>query len=188
MTVPRGLPPPGPPGGPGPLAKKWPSLPASPRAGFTPHPPEMARILHASPSFGSTSTDAGSEWQMLVHMAGQLRQERPMRARESPRPDHRRWREGRGDPCVLPRPQAPRARQAYAEGLLPPAHARDIDGGMPRIASRSAWSTIVGLQPEVAFAMLQLGLSLEGVATALDLEEGLAFLNWRTKGTNNDGG
>jgi len=34
---------------------------------------------------------------------------------------------------------------------------------------------IVGIQPEVAFAMVQLGLTLEGVATALDLEEGLAL-------------
>jgi rsbT antagonist protein RsbS len=36
---------------------------------------------------------------------------------------------------------------------------------------------IVGIQPEVAFAMVQLGLTLKGVATALDLEEGLAFLD-----------
>jgi len=34
----------------------------------------------------------------------------------------------------------------------------------------------VGIQPEVAFAMVQLGLSLDGIATALDLEEGMALL------------
>jgi hypothetical protein len=31
--------------------------------------------------------------------------------------------------------------------------------------------------------MIQLGLNLEGVSTALDLEEGLAFLNKQTKAT-----
>jgi rsbT antagonist protein RsbS len=35
----------------------------------------------------------------------------------------------------------------------------------------------VGVQPEVALTMVQLGLHLEGVATALDLEEGLAYLD-----------
>ncbi|MBI4408261.1 MAG: STAS domain-containing protein [Gemmatimonadetes bacterium] len=39
-----------------------------------------------------------------------------------------------------------------------------------------AATVVVGIQPEVAFAMVQLGLTLEGVSTALDLEEGLAFL------------
>jgi rsbT antagonist protein RsbS len=41
---------------------------------------------------------------------------------------------------------------------------------------RGAETVIVGIQPEVAFAMVQLGLKLEDVATALDLEEGLAHL------------
>ncbi len=45
------------------------------------------------------------------------------------------------------------------------------------IRLRGAETVIVGIQPEVAFAMVQLGLSLEGVACALDLEEGLAYLN-----------
>jgi rsbT antagonist protein RsbS len=44
---------------------------------------------------------------------------------------------------------------------------------------RGAETVIVGIQPGVAFAMAQLGLTLEGVSTALDLEEGLAFLNRR---------
>jgi rsbT antagonist protein RsbS len=46
---------------------------------------------------------------------------------------------------------------------------------------RGAETVIVGIQPEVAFAMVQLGLTLKGVATALDLEEGLAFLNRQAK-------
>lgn len=46
---------------------------------------------------------------------------------------------------------------------------------------RGAETVIVGIQPEVAFAMVQLGLSLEGVATALDLEEGLTILEQRIR-------
>jgi rsbT antagonist protein RsbS len=39
----------------------------------------------------------------------------------------------------------------------------------------------VGVQPDVAFAMVQLGLRLENVATALDLEEGMAYLSRKFK-------
>ena len=42
---------------------------------------------------------------------------------------------------------------------------------------RGAHTVIVGLQPEVAFAMVQLGLMFDDMYTALDLEEGLALLN-----------
>lgn len=35
---------------------------------------------------------------------------------------------------------------------------------------------VVGIQPDVAFSMVQLGLTLEGTMTALDLEDGLALL------------
>ena len=52
---------------------------------------------------------------------------------------------------------------------------------------RGAQTVMVGIQPEVAFAMVQLGLTLEGVHTALDLEEGLAFLDRITK-ESGDGG
>ena len=41
---------------------------------------------------------------------------------------------------------------------------------------RGAQTVMVGIQPEVAFAMVQLGMSFEDVLTALDLEEGLALL------------
>jgi rsbT antagonist protein RsbS len=49
------------------------------------------------------------------------------------------------------------------------------------IRLRGAETVIVGIQPEVAFAMVQLGLNLEGVATSLDLEEGLAYLDTKAK-------
>ena len=42
---------------------------------------------------------------------------------------------------------------------------------------RGAITVIVGIQPDVAFAMVRLGMSTGSVATALDLEEGLAYLD-----------
>ena len=44
-------------------------------------------------------------------------------------------------------------------------------------ALRGARTVLVGIQPEIAYAMVQLGLSMEDVATALDLEEGLTLLD-----------
>jgi rsbT antagonist protein RsbS len=51
---------------------------------------------------------------------------------------------------------------------------RDI-GEMARL--RGAVTVIVGIQPEVAFAMVQLGMDTGSVVTALDLEEGIATLD-----------
>ncbi|MEX0732396.1 MAG: STAS domain-containing protein [Aquisalimonadaceae bacterium] len=45
------------------------------------------------------------------------------------------------------------------------------------IRMRGAETVIVGIQPEVAFSMVQLGITLENVTTRLDLEEGLEYLN-----------
>jgi rsbT antagonist protein RsbS len=41
---------------------------------------------------------------------------------------------------------------------------------------RGAATVIVGIQPDVAFAMVSLGMDTGRVRTALDLEEGLALL------------
>jgi rsbT antagonist protein RsbS len=51
---------------------------------------------------------------------------------------------------------------------------RDI-GEMARL--RGAMTVIVGIQPDVAFAMVELGMDTGRVVTALDLEEGLAELD-----------
>jgi len=45
---------------------------------------------------------------------------------------------------------------------------------------------IVGIQPEIAFSMVQLGLSLEGTMTCLDLEEGISMLKAADKRTRYD--
>ncbi|HEV2305740.1 MAG TPA: STAS domain-containing protein [Candidatus Acidoferrales bacterium] len=55
------------------------------------------------------------------------------------------------------------------------------------IRLRGAETVIVGIQPDVAFTMVQLGLKLEGVPTALDLEEGIAFLRQKAAVPNKEG-
>lgn len=46
---------------------------------------------------------------------------------------------------------------------------------------RGAETVIVGIQPNVAFAMVHMGLTLDRVTTKLDLEEGLDHLNRTSK-------
>jgi rsbT antagonist protein RsbS len=52
-------------------------------------------------------------------------------------------------------------------------------GEMARL--RGATTVIVGIQPDVAFAMVSLGMGTGDVPTALDLEEGLAYLDSGTR-------
>ena len=47
---------------------------------------------------------------------------------------------------------------------------------------RGAVTVIVGIQPDVAFAMVALGMSTGTLVTALDLEEGLEHLDRRVAG------
>ena len=82
-------------------------------------------------------------------------------------------------------------KKTRAVGVVVDVTALDV---MDSFASRSlramahmaklcgAETVIVGIQPEVAFAMVQLGMTLQGIATALDLDEGLAFLDQQTRG------
>jgi len=60
--------------------------------------------------------------------------------------------------------------------------ARTLRGINAMVRLLGATSIIVGIQPDVAFAMVQLGLTLEGSPTALDLQDGLLLLQ-RIQGT-----
>ncbi len=59
--------------------------------------------------------------------------------------------------------------------------ARTLRSIVATVRLRGAQAVIVGIQPEVAFAMVQLGLSLAGVSTGLDLEDGLEILAKQAK-------
>jgi rsbT antagonist protein RsbS len=62
---------------------------------------------------------------------------------------------------------------------------RTLRGIAQMVKLLGAECIIVGIQPEVAFAMVQLGLTLEGTTTALDLEDGLDALETRTGAGSN---
>lgn len=54
---------------------------------------------------------------------------------------------------------------------------------------RGAEMVIVGIQPDVAFAMVRFGLYMDDINTALDLEEGLEFLDrWIAERADTDEG
>jgi rsbT antagonist protein RsbS len=46
---------------------------------------------------------------------------------------------------------------------------------------RGASTVLVGVQPEVAFAMVRLGITINHIYAALDLEEGITFLDHHTR-------
>ena len=64
---------------------------------------------------------------------------------------------------------------------------RTLRAVVQMLTLRGAETVIVGIQPEVAFAMVQLGVTLEREATALDLEEGLVYLDQKTKASGRYG-
>ena len=53
---------------------------------------------------------------------------------------------------------------------------------------RGARTIIVGIQPDVAIAMVQFDLNLEPLRTALDLDEALGLLERWAQGDAEDGG
>jgi rsbT antagonist protein RsbS len=59
---------------------------------------------------------------------------------------------------------------------------RTLRGIAQMVKLLGAQCIIVGIQPDVAFSMVQLGLTLEGTMTALDLEDGLEVLQSLTNG------
>jgi rsbT antagonist protein RsbS len=53
---------------------------------------------------------------------------------------------------------------------------------------RGAETIIVGIQPDVAIAMVQFRLNLEPLRAALDLDDAITLLDRRTRGDAEDGG
>ena len=64
---------------------------------------------------------------------------------------------------------------------------RTLRGPCAYVTLRGAETVIVGIQPDVAFALVRLGLSLTGVATALDLEDGIGLLDQHLQRGNKGG-
>lgn len=79
-----------------------------------------------------------------------------------------------------------RIRRERSRGVIVDVAAMDVvDSFTSRTLSnvarmaqlRGAATVIVGISPELAIAMVQLGMNLDPVRTALDLDEGLASLD-----------
>ena len=85
---------------------------------------------------------------------------------------------------------AERIRKTSAKGVLIDISALEIvDSFIGRMISTiaglskimDAQTVLVGMQPAVAITLVELGLSLPGVATALDAERGMTLLRRRLK-------
>jgi len=48
-------------------------------------------------------------------------------------------------------------------------------------------TVVVGMQPSVAITLVELGLPMRGIRTALDVEKGIALLRAATQGSSGDG-
>lgn len=64
---------------------------------------------------------------------------------------------------------------------------QSLDGLSRMLSLRGAATVVVGVQPSVAFAMAQLGLTLASAGTALDLDEGLELLARRIRDATHGG-
>jgi rsbT antagonist protein RsbS len=91
----------------------------------------------------------------------------------------------------LQRDLVDRLRRDRARGVIIDVAAMDVvdsfsSRALSNLASmarlRGATTVIVGIHPDLAITMVKLGMALEPVHTALDLEEGLALLD-RLTGT-----
>jgi rsbT antagonist protein RsbS len=60
--------------------------------------------------------------------------------------------------------------------------ARTLRGIAQMVKMLGAECVVAGIQPEVAFSMVELGLTLEHTTTALDLEDGLDLLRTQVGG------
>ncbi|MBD2612750.1 STAS domain-containing protein [Nostoc punctiforme FACHB-252] len=87
-----------------------------------------------------------------------------------------------------------RIAQTHARGVLIDISALDIvDSFIARIISNigkmsrvlDAETVVVGMQPAVAITLVELGLSLSGIRTALNVEKGMAVLRSSLNETTN---